>query len=181
MNNIFIGFVFALLDFNLDLGSVRIGLIPDFIGYILITKGLAEMSIHSNIFYRLKFSSQFMSVFSGILYCLDIFGISDNFPIISGFLGLIAISMLIYIAYNVISGIQEMEQRYAIDLYGRQLKSSWSVWMVFVILTYFFLVTILFAFLSIIALFISFIANICFLVALNRSKHAYYNLPNSDI
>lgn len=35
MRNIFIGFLFVFLDFNLSLGTSQIGLIPDFVGYIL--------------------------------------------------------------------------------------------------------------------------------------------------
>ena len=50
MNNIFIGFIFVFLDFNLDLGSSRIGLIPDFIGYVLIYQGLKELSGQSRRF-----------------------------------------------------------------------------------------------------------------------------------
>jgi len=44
MSRIFTGFLFIFLDFNLNLGNSQIGLIPDFIGYIIMLGGLAEMS-----------------------------------------------------------------------------------------------------------------------------------------
>ena len=37
----------VFLDFSINLGRIRIGLIPDFIGYIIMVKGLSELSDES--------------------------------------------------------------------------------------------------------------------------------------
>ena len=40
--NLFLGFLFILLDVPITVGSAVIGLLPDFIGYLLIRKALEE-------------------------------------------------------------------------------------------------------------------------------------------
>ena len=37
--------IFVFLDFDLNIGNSKIGLIPDFIGYIYMYKGAAELIV----------------------------------------------------------------------------------------------------------------------------------------
>ena len=39
---LFLGLIFVLLDFEISAGTMQIGLLPDFIGYFLMMKGLEE-------------------------------------------------------------------------------------------------------------------------------------------
>ena len=39
MQNIFLGMLFAFLDININRGRTTIGLMPEFVGYILMVKG----------------------------------------------------------------------------------------------------------------------------------------------
>ena len=41
MSSIFTGMLLVFLDFNINLGRSKIGLLPDFIGYIVMAGGLA--------------------------------------------------------------------------------------------------------------------------------------------
>ena len=50
MRNILIGFILIFLDFNLNLGGSKIGFMPDFLGYIIVIKGLEEMVGESTLF-----------------------------------------------------------------------------------------------------------------------------------
>jgi hypothetical protein len=52
MKNLFIGFIFVFLDFNLNISNSKIGLIPDFIGYLIIINGLMDMSEESTRFIK---------------------------------------------------------------------------------------------------------------------------------
>lgn len=52
MNNIFYGMLFVFLDLDLNFGDSKVGLIPDFIGYILIFVGLAELTAGKDRFSR---------------------------------------------------------------------------------------------------------------------------------
>ena len=42
MQSLLVGLVFVFLDFSLQLGRVRIDLVPDFVGYLLICRGLRQ-------------------------------------------------------------------------------------------------------------------------------------------
>lgn len=75
MQKIFTGLLLVSFDFNLTLGSCVIGLIPDFLGYIFIRKGVQELREESLCFARLDPWTLGMAVYSGILYLLDLFGI----------------------------------------------------------------------------------------------------------
>lgn len=72
MKRIFIGLVFILLNLNIDIGSVRIGFIPDFLGYIMIYKGLGELRDKSEDFNNAK-RFAFLWRFTAELYILSIF------------------------------------------------------------------------------------------------------------
>ena len=77
MRNIFIGFILIFLDFNLTINNSQIGLIPDFIGYIIMINGLTEMADDSRLFLKSKPYAAGMAVYTGILYFADMFGISS--------------------------------------------------------------------------------------------------------
>lgn len=54
MSNIFIGALFVFLNFTININGIKIGLIPDFIGYIIMVKGLAELENESPYFLKAK-------------------------------------------------------------------------------------------------------------------------------
>jgi len=66
----------VFLDFNINLGRSKIGLLPDFIGYIVMAGGLAELQSESESFAKVKGFAKGMAVYSGILYLLDLLGFS---------------------------------------------------------------------------------------------------------
>ena len=54
MKKLFWGFFFIFLDFNIDFDTIRIGLIPAFVGYLLLFSGLAELSEESPRFEKIR-------------------------------------------------------------------------------------------------------------------------------
>lgn len=50
MRHLFWGLFFVTLDFDLSLGSVTLGLLPDFVGYYLLMKGMEELAEESGHF-----------------------------------------------------------------------------------------------------------------------------------
>ena len=79
MSNIFIGALFVFLNFTININGIKIGLIPDFIGYIIMVKGLAELENESPYFLKAKGFAKGMAVYTAILYAMDLFGLSYNF------------------------------------------------------------------------------------------------------
>ncbi len=171
MKNILIGFIFIFLDFNLNLGNSKIGLIPDFIGYITMISGLDELAGESSLFMKLKPYATGMAVYSFILYILDLIGMSVSLGSLTFILAIVSTAVSLYISYNIVMGVIEMEGKYNTSLNGDSLKSTWTLLAVFNILIF---MSLLIPAVSIILILISIIIVICFLLAFNNSKNLYY-------
>jgi hypothetical protein len=173
MKNIFIGLILVFLDFNITLGNSKIGLIPDFIGYIVMITGLVEMSWESPMFAKVKPYVTGMAVYSGIIYILDLFGASVSLGAFTYILAIISTTISLYISYNIVMGVIDMEGKYTTDLNGDNLKSNWKLLVIFDVLSF---LLLLIPVAGIISIIISFIIAVCFLVAFSKSKDLYYNI-----
>ena len=170
MKKIFLGFLFVFLDFNLNAGNSTIGLIPDFLGFIFLVKGLQELSHESKRFVRMRPYAIGMAVYSGILYVMDLLGMSAALGWAGVILGIIATILILYISYNIIMGVKEIEANRNANLNGENLYSTWIPMAIMQVVTY---VTIVAPAISIICIIVSFVLAIVFLVQLNRTKNAY--------
>lgn len=83
MKSIFFGLVLVVFDFIFTAGSFRIGLVPDFVGYILILKGAREFSERYPEFEGLKKLLSPIIFVSLALYIVEFFGVLANLPVIS--------------------------------------------------------------------------------------------------
>ena len=175
MKKIFIGFLLIFLDFNLNLGNSQIGLIPDFIGYIVMLNGLTEMADESAYFTKVKPYTTAMAIYTCILYIINALGVSMALGIFAYILGILSTIISLYISYQIIRGIQEMEDQYNVFLNGTTLKTTWQFLAVFSLVVY---ITLIIPFVAIISLIIGFIVAICFLVAFSKSKNLYYEMKN---
>lgn len=173
MKNIFIGFLLIFLDFNLNLGNSQIGLIPDFIGYIVMINGLMEMSGESPLFLKVKPYATGMAVYTGILYLMDLLAISASLGALSVILGIASTIISLYISYNIVMGVKEIEEKYHTLFNGDSLKSSWTLLAVFNFVVY---ISLLIPALAVICIIVTFIVAICFLVAFSKSKNLYYEM-----
>lgn len=172
MGNLFIGFMLIFLDFNLNLGNSTIGLIPDFIGYIVMIKGLEQMDDESAFFMKIKPYVTGMAFYSTFLYLLDLLGVSISLGVLTYVLAIISTVISLYISYNIVMGVIDMEGKYNTTLNGNSLKSTWTLLAVFNILSF---VTLMIPLISLISIIGSFIVAIIFLVAFNNSKNLYYD------
>jgi hypothetical protein len=172
MGKIFIGLLFALLDFDIDLGSSKIGLIPDFIGYIIIIAGLREMSYENSFFAKSIPWSVGMVVYSAFCYIGNLFGIWTN-EYITIILSIIGTVILFYLLHLIIKGIIEIQNRCEISLYGDNLRQMWIYALAFQILSYITLFSSISA-LTLICILGSFILSILLLIYIYKAKEAYY-------
>lgn len=171
MKNIFTGFLLVFLNFDLNLGSSKIGLLPDFLGYIIMIKGLNELAQDSVRFIKAKTYAFGMAFYTGILYIFDFLGITPYFGVISYLLSVLATVVSLYISYNIVMGVFDIEKKYGISLDGERLKSAWMLNAVFSVLSYMLYWAGPLAVFSVIAFFI---VAVYFLVVFNKSKNLYY-------
>ena len=172
MKNIFIGFILIFLDFSLNIGNSKIGLIPDFVGYIVMISGLEEMARESTLFKKVKPYAAGMAVYTGVLYLLDLVGASVSLGALTYLLAFTSTAVSLYISYNIVMGVIDMEGKYNTPLNGDSLKSTWTLLAVFDVLTF---VAWLIPPVAIICIIVYFIIAICFLFAFNNSKNLYYD------
>lgn len=172
MDNIFIGFILIFLDFNITFANVRIDIIPDFVGYIVMIFGLVEMANKSSRFMEAKPYAIGMTVYTAILFFIDIFHSSPSSGVLTYIIAFMSTCVSIFISYKIVMGVIDIEEKYNVNLNGNTLKSRWMASTVIIIVSF---VSLLIPPFSIIFLIVSFIIFIYFLFAFNNSKKLYYN------
>lgn len=176
MDKLFLGLLFAFLDLNLDLGNVRIGLLPDFLGYIFIVQGCGLLLAESQRFAKVNPVAMVLAVYSGITYAMDLFGISARLGIWGLLLRILFAAVSLYMSYQIVAGVQDIEVRRSADLQAAYLRSVWGGVAVLEV------IGLLFSWVPVLNLFCmiaAFVVYICFLVAFHRSRELYNALtPN---
>lgn len=172
MNNIFYGLLFVFLDYDVPIGLSVVGLIPDFIGYILIFSGLTELSAGKDRFSRMKPFVIVMAVYTALLYASDLFGVYLIMGTMIRFLlGLAAVLMSLYMSYNIVAGIKALETALEQTLNSRPLLYVWIISALLRLAAY---GLYLIPELSTISIITGNVAGIAFLVLMNRTKNLYY-------
>lgn len=126
MQLVFLGFLFVFLDFNLKLGAAAIGLVPDFVGYILMAKGLTELARFNQDFEKVKPLAVGMAVYTGVLYALDLMSLSIEWAVATYFMGLASVAISLVISSQIVTGILALEAERYWNLEGQKLKSAWT-------------------------------------------------------
>ncbi len=168
MNNLFRGMIFIFININLTLGNSKIDILPDFIGFFMLVKGLEELYNQSDNFIKIKPFATGLGVYTLIVFLLNLFGIGYGLEYVAGIVYTI---LLIYVTYTIIIGIMDIEKSFNISLDSERLMSSWKIMTIFNILIF---IVIFIPFLNFIFLIFSIVFTIAYLVSFNRTKNLYY-------
>lgn len=126
MQTIFWGFLFVFLDYSTDLNGVVIGFLPDFVGYILLLMGLREIGQLNDRFVSVRPWVVGAAVFSAVLYVLEMVSASVQMQLIGFLLGMIGVVLSLYISFQIVTGITELEAERDWYLRGQPLKTVWK-------------------------------------------------------
>ncbi len=173
MSKIFTGMLLIFLNFNLTLGNSVIGLIPDFIGYYFIMKGLEELSEYSERFQRVRPFSLGMLLYTSVLYVLDLLGITtakNNMLVLIPVL--ISVTISLYISYQIIMGIKDIEASKSLNLSSDNLYLCWK-WMF--AMNYLAYILLFIPGIAIFAILMGVIVNILFLISFYKTKNLFYS------
>lgn len=126
MQSIFRGLLLVLLDFTVSFenGAV-LGLLPDFIGFFLIYRGLKQMVPESGHFAKARPWALGLGVYCGVLYAMDLLAVSAAIEIYSWVLGCLGTAAGLYVTYCISRGVQETEACNSFDLNGGKLFGVW--------------------------------------------------------
>lgn len=171
MKNIFIGFIFIFLNFNITIGSSTISLMPSFIGYLLLIRGITELSKETEFFMKVLPISKGAFIYSLIVFILDLIGIRFR-GIFDLILGLVYAMLHIYISYHIILGISKLEKITGKDLNSRNLLTYWKISAICICTTY--LMISFVPMLSMMAILINFCMVLLFLYGMYKCKNQYY-------
>lgn len=172
MQNLFIGLLLDFLDFYLDFGTMKLDVIPDFIGYILIYKGLVQLQANSPWFVRIKPFAIGMAVYSGLIFVMDLMGRFTTDVTLSLLLGTASIAISLYITYGIIRGIMELEKTMHRQLQSGKLFQVWKLQAVTTILAHLFIIIPI---ISVILFFISFIMDVYFLYTFHITRKLFHS------
>lgn len=170
MQSLFVGLVFVFLDFSLQLGRVRIDLVPDFVGYLLICRGLRQMAPEGARFGRTIPAARCAAVYTGLLYFLNLTGLPARAGAQAGILPVAATAASLLVSYGITRAVEELELRLDCDFGASGLRMAWIALTAASMLHYLLLRSEVLGNLSMLC---SMAAGIVYLAAFYRSRERY--------
>lgn len=138
MIKIFIGAILALLDITVTNGSMRFGILPDFIGCFLLYLGFKDiMAAYPKTCQRLataRTTLLVLTVYSAILYVMALTGIGADIAWLETALSLIYYVVLFYVLYLFLQSLYEIETDVSGDLKLEKFKRWWRYMSLFQVL-----------------------------------------------
>lgn len=125
MKQFAIGFLLILLDFDLNFSRFSLNVLPDFVGYWLLLKGMEELKTANPRFEQPRPFAVGMVIYTAILWVGNLLGVSGG--IVVTLLSLIAMAAHFYIAWVLVLALREVEQWREADLYGAVLHKRWKI------------------------------------------------------
>lgn len=177
MQKIFIGMLLILLDLNLNIGGSRIDLLPDFIGYFSMARGMFEMIQESQYFEKGRIWAVVLGIYTCLLFAADLFGISESLGVLAAPSVIITTVLFLYTSYWICEAVLEIETNRNEYLGGDELMKKWKLLAVIDIITGILVLLQLLPFMAIILIIADFIIIIIFLVCFKNVKNDYYTLP----
>ncbi len=166
---IFIGLVFIILNFNLNFNEVTIGLIPNFVGYILIIKGIKEVQNFEEYFKKAIPVSVIMAVYSFVVWVMNILAVETS-EVVMLMVGIFTSILALYVKWVIIKGIALIEDKEKYDLYSDKLK---ILWFIMVVVDLFFYLSMYAIILEFIYIIVSFVVTLLFLFSFNKTRKQY--------
>ena len=181
MKNIFWGFFFLFLNFNLTVNQHTLNVLPDFVGCWLLYRGVEELECESKRFSALRPFAVGLGIYTALIWIGDLLGVSTG-SWISVLLGIVASAVELYIAWGVIQGLRETEAHRQASLNTAAMYQAWMVLLVTQIAVYAIQLMglalwSLAAALAVVCILAGLVGIILFLVAVWRSRKLYEVLP----
>jgi hypothetical protein len=202
MNKIFIGMILVFLNFEVNIGAPTVhlpdgasifvvthsasvlGLIPDFLGYGVMASGLKEIRELSARFSKIIPLVKIMVVVSAIVWVMDLLGARQevasfynlaliDFLVIA--LSVILTAISLFISYNIVFGIKDIEISKTVSLNSDKLYLAWKLK---VVCTVIMMVFIFVPPIAIVTLIVGFGAKIYYLYIFYKSKQIFNELVN---
>lgn len=180
--------IFIFLNFHITIGFTRIGLTPNFLGYLFILGGILELEVYKR-FLEMKLAAKIMIVYFVFDYVRALFGghlvvFSHVFREGSRLALLfragprvIPSVVFLLVLYGIVMGVREIEIAEQRNLNSKHL---YLPWILIVIFSFVDVVAIFASRLGVASTIIGTVLFILFLYMFNRTKNMFYNKPKAN-
>lgn len=127
MRHLFWGLFFVVLNFDLELGTARFGLLPDPLGWYLLMRGMESLARSSRHFDRGRHWAFGLMLVSGVLYIGDLLNPDAMTAVGLWALKLVSICVGIWVLGRMIAGIRQLEAAEGRDLQTERLRTMWRI------------------------------------------------------
>lgn len=132
MIKILIGLALITLELTLTVDTFIISLLPDFVGFLLLTFGLRELAHENDYFQKnIKFSF-WCGAISLMIFVMDLIGSTASGNFQSLLMQMLMLVLEPICLYRIVRGVRQVEKDYEIDLKG---KAFFIVWLAMTILS----------------------------------------------
>ena len=127
MNRLFWVLLLCLLDYEVTVGTAVFGLLPDFLGYFLIMKGMEELAGENRFFDRGRHIAFGLMIAAVVFYGADLMNPGYMVKVWLWALELAALVITLVLIRMIVTGILWLERDLNLKLRGDLLKSMWSI------------------------------------------------------
>ncbi|MBO4679249.1 MAG: hypothetical protein J5626_06225 [Lachnospiraceae bacterium] len=138
MAYLFWGFLFAFVNLKLRgevlggfFSSYSVGIVPDFVGFILLWKGVSALAPESKVFKKLIPASIVLLFVSVAMYVTDFFKVFAKDNMLMFGVDIVYTAAKLFFCYFVIRAIGDMEIKRNAEFYSSKLFTAWVLVFVF--------------------------------------------------
>lgn len=172
MKKIFIGLIFIFFNFNITLDASILPLMPDFVGYLLISVGAKEMIDVAIKFDNVSAFSMLLTYVFGVFFVMDVMGISASIAqmtIVNWMLGLAITAIELYLLYLLTTAVVDLKTRLSNPSEADRLYQIFKYHAISAVLAS--LLIVIVPLLGILAMIITVFFAILYIVIFNRIKN----------
>ena len=177
MDRLFWGFFFLILNFSFNFNGASLGLLPDWVGFILLYLGCGELLGESELFQKPRPFCVGLGIYTGVLWLMSLFGLGADLGILSWLLGLVSVCLNLYVTMLIVDAIANVEMRRNYDLCAAYLKKVWKVWAVCAVAAQ---LLVILPVLALVCVLVAAITGIVFLVAIHGTRKAWRNMVDEQ-
>ena len=125
MNRLFWGLFFVLLDYKVKIGTAVVEILPDFVGFYLLMRGMESLGEKSSRFDRGRHMAFAMTIVSGLLFGADLLNPDTHTKVWLWIAGVAALAAGLGIVRCTVLGLEDM---------GKGTENLKGMWLILTVL-----------------------------------------------
>ena len=121
MNRLFWGLFFVILDYKVKIGTAAVEIVPDFVGFFLLMRGMESLAEKSSRFDRGRHVAFGMAIVSGLLFGGDLLNLDTRGQVWLWGAGMVSLVIGLLFVRCVIRGLEDSGRR------TENLKGMWLI------------------------------------------------------